>query len=52
MNNKAKAGVSAPALALICTAEAAQVRTSIIRLLAVDFKRRSTDDLPQLPHGM
>ena len=37
--------------AVICTAEAAQVRTSIIRLLAVELKRRF-HDLPQLSDRM
>jgi hypothetical protein len=51
MNNKAKAGVSAPALAVIRTAEAERTVNPIIRLLAVTLKENHSD-LSQLPYGM
>jgi hypothetical protein len=51
MKNKAQVGVSAPAWALITTAEAEVTCKSIIGLLAVDLKEIHSD-LPQLPHRM
>jgi hypothetical protein len=52
MNNEAKAGVSAPALAVIRTAEAAQTLNLIMRFSAVTFHQENHSDLPQLPHRM
>ena len=43
MKQKAPVNVRALTGATICTAEAAQVRASIIRLQAVEFKRRFHD---------
>jgi hypothetical protein len=48
---KAPVEVAPPSRAVNCTAEAIQVRTSIIRLQAVELKRRF-HDLPQLPDRM
>jgi hypothetical protein len=51
MKNKAPVGVSAPARAVIITAEAAMTCNPIIRLLAVNLKEIHSD-LPQLPYRM
>jgi hypothetical protein len=49
MKEKAPISVDALTGASNCTAEAVQVRTYIIRLQAVELKRRFRD-LPQLPN--
>jgi hypothetical protein len=51
MKNKAQAGVSASAWAVITTAEAMATRNSIIGFLAVNLKEIH-DGLPQLPKRM
>ncbi|HYL74713.1 MAG TPA: hypothetical protein VEU96_10945 [Bryobacteraceae bacterium] len=51
MNNKAQAGVSASAWAVITTAEAAMTVNSIIGFPAVTLKENHSD-LPQLPYRM
>jgi hypothetical protein len=51
MKNKAPVGVSAPARAVITTAEAAVTCKPIIGVSAVDLKEIHSD-LPQLPYRM
>jgi hypothetical protein len=51
MENKAQVSVSAPAWAVITTAEAVATRNPIIGFLAVDLKEIH-NDLPQLPDRM
>jgi hypothetical protein len=51
MNNKAKAGVSAPALAVIRTAEAAQTLNLIMLFSAVTLKEIHSE-LPYLQDRM